>query len=376
MSKRDLYEILNVPRTADQETIKKAFRKLALQYHPDRNPGNKEAEDKFREATQAYEILSDADKRAAYDRYGMDAFSQSAHGHQSYGFGSTDFSSIFEEIFRDMTGSSSHTQKTSQPQSARGSDLKYELELTLEEVFKESKPEITLHTLVKCSDCAGSGQKDKSKVETCHHCYGSGRQRFQQGFFMMERTCSSCQGTGGLIKNPCSSCHGQGRVSKSKKISLTIPAGIEEGTRLRIGGEGEAGLRNGPAGDLYVFISLKPHPFFEREGADLFCTVPLPMTKAALGDKIDVPTIEGGKATITLPEGTQSGQQLRLKHKGMSVLRRSTRGDLIVEINVETPQNLTKKQKELLQEFESQSKTKKVSPKSQSFLEKMKQLWK
>ncbi len=373
MSKRDLYEVLNVSRTADQETIKKAFRKLALEHHPDRNPGNKEAEEKFREATSAYEILSDADKRAAYDRYGMSAFENGGRGHQSQGFGQgTDFSSIFEEMFRDMTGGSSQGP---QSQNSRGSDIKHDLEIPLDHIFKESRPELSLRTLVTCDTCDGSGQTDKSAAETCHHCYGSGRQRFQQGFFMMERTCSSCQGTGALIQNPCTNCKGQGRLTKTKKISINIPAGIEEGTRLRIRGEGEAGLRGGPAGDLYVFISILPHPFFEREGANLFCTVPLPMTKAALGDKIDVPTIEGGKATITVPEGAQSGQQLRLKGKGMPILQRSSRGDLIVEIIVETPQNLTKKQKDILRDFDTQSKTKKVSPQSQSFLEKMKRLW-
>ncbi len=372
MSKRDLYVVLNVPRTADQDTIKKAFRKLALDHHPDRNPGNKEAEAKFREATAAYEILSDADKRAAYDRHGMSAFENGGRGHQSQGFGGSDFSSIFEEMFRDMTGASSQGP---QAQNARGSDIKYDLEVPLEHIFKESRPEISLRTLVTCDTCEGSGQSDKSSAETCHHCYGSGRQRFQQGFFMMERTCSSCQGTGALIQHPCTSCKGQGRLSKTKKISLNIPAGIEDGTRLRIRGEGEAGLRGGASGDLYVFISILPHPFFEREGANLFCTVPLPMTKAALGDKIDVPTIEGGKATITVPEGTQSGQHLRLKGKGMPILQRSSRGDLIVEITVETPQNLTKKQKDILRDFDAQSKTKKVSPKTQSFLEKMKRLW-
>ncbi|MBS0185538.1 MAG: molecular chaperone DnaJ [Proteobacteria bacterium] len=372
MSKRDLYEVLNVSRTADQETIKKAFRKLALLYHPDRNPGNKEAEEKFREATSAYEILSDEDKRAAYDRYGMRAFEQGGHSSQTYEFSGTDFSSIFEEMFRDMTGGSSQRP---QPQNSRGSDIKYDLEIPLEHIFKESRPEISLRTLVTCDTCDGTGQTDKSVAETCHHCYGSGRQRVQQGFFMMERTCTSCQGTGALIQNPCTTCKGQGRLTKTKKISINIPAGIEEGTRLRIRGEGEAGLRRGTAGDLYVFVSILPHPFFEREGADLFCSVPLPMTKAALGDKIDVPTIEGGKATITVPEGTQSGQHLRLKGKGMPILQRSSRGDLIVEVIVETPQNLTKKQKDILREFDAQSKTKKVSPQSQSFLEKMKRLW-
>lgn len=374
MSKHDFYEVLNVSRTADQETIKKAFRKLALQYHPDRNPGNKDAEEKFREATTAYEILSDDNKRAAYDRYGMKAFENGGRGYQSHGFGgtNTDFSSIFEEMFRDMTGASSQNPHS---QNSRGSDIKYDFEMPLEHIFKESRPEISFQTLVTCETCEGSGQADKSSVETCHHCYGSGHQRFQQGFFMMERTCSSCQGTGALIQNPCITCKGQGRFSKTKKVSLNIPAGIEDGTRLRLRGEGEAGLRRGPAGDLYVFISLLPHPFFEREGANLFCSVPLPMIKAALGDKIDVPTIEGGKATITVPEGTQSGQHLRLKGKGMPILQRSSRGDLIVEIIVETPQNLTKKQKDILREFDAQSKTKKVSPKSQGFLEKMKRLW-
>lgn len=373
MPQRDLYEILGVPRSADQETIKKAFRALALKYHPDRNPGNKEKEEKFREASTAYEILSDEQKRAAYDRYGMNAFGQGAH--DAGGFGMGGFADIFEEMFREFTGGTAGTYGSRTPQSARGADLKYELTLTLEEAFKGAHPEIKIQTLITCEPCLGSGSLDKSSVEVCAKCHGSGKQRLQQGFFMVERTCVSCQGTGATIKNPCTSCHGQGRISKSKTISINVPAGVEEGIRLRISGEGEAGLRGGIPGDLYVFINIKPHPFFEREGMNLYCTVPLPMIKAALGDKIDVPTIEGGKATITVPEGTQSGQTLRLKGKGMTALRTSSRGDLLIEISVETPQNLTRKQKELLREFDSQSKAKKVSPKSESFLQKMKSLW-
>ena len=372
MFDRNLYDILNVSSSADQESIKKAFRVLALKYHPDRNPGNKEAEEKFREATSAYEILSDAQKRAAYDRYGAQAFEQGGSAHS--GFSGGDFSSIFEEMFREFTGQSQRGRKA--PQSARGSDIKYDLEITLEEAFKGCTPSIKFQTLEKCDTCEGSGKTEKSTLETCHYCYGSGHQQVQQGFFVVERTCASCQGMGALIKNPCGSCHGHGRLSKRKTISVTIPAGVEEGSRLRISGEGEAGVRNGKAGDLYVFVSIKPHSFFERAESNLFCAVPIPMIKAALGDKIDVPIIEGGKATITIPAGTQSGQRLRLKGKGMSVLGKSTRGDLMIDINVETPQNLTKKQKEILKEFDAQTSTKKVSPKTQSFIETMKHLWK
>lgn len=379
MSQRDLYEVLSVHRSADQETIKKAFRVLALQHHPDRNPGNKDAEEKFREASTAYEILSDEQKRAAYDRYGMHAFGQGMHdagGFDMGGFGGRGgFSDIFEEMFREFTGGTSSSHGSHKPQSARGSDLKYELEITLEEAFKGVSPEIKIQTLITCDPCHGSGSIDKSSVETCSKCHGSGKQRLQQGFFMVERTCVSCQGTGATIKNPCPSCNGQGRISKLKTLSINIPAGVEDGIRLRIGGEGEAGLRGGSSGDLYVFINLKHHPFFERDGMNLYCTVPLPMIKAALGDKIDVPTIEGGKATITVPEGAQSGQTLRLKGKGMTGLRTSSRGDLLVQISVETPQNLSRKQKDLLREFDSQSKAKKVSPKSESFIQKMKTLW-
>lgn len=382
MAKRDCYEILGVERNADATTIKKAFRQLALQYHPDRNPNNKDAEAKFREATEAYEILSDPQKRAAYDQMGYRAFDGGIGGGpggfgagMGGGFSGRGFTDIFEEMFREFSGNPGASQSQGAPYSARGDDLKYDLTLTLEEAFAGAKPEIKIQTLANCTPCKGQGKTEKSTTQTCAGCRGTGRQRLQQGFFMVERTCGQCQGNGVLIKDPCTQCHGQGRVPETRKKVLNVPAGVEEGTRLRLSGEGEAGIRGGAAGDLYIFISIKPHAFFERDGMDLYSSVPIPMTTAALGGKIDVPTIEGDKATIAVPEGTQSGQMLRLKGKGMTGLRTPLRGDMHIEISVETPMNLTRKQKELLQEFDAQTKTKVVNPQSEGFLKKMASFW-
>ncbi len=379
---QDLYEILEVSRTADHETIKKSFRKLALQYHPDRNPGNKEAEEKFRVAAYAYEILSDTTKRAQYDKYGHRAFQGGNGGGGGHGdfdfesfFGGRGFSDIFEEVFRGFGGQGDPRDTQSRTQQTRGSDVRYDLEISLEEAFTGKKVEIPVRVLGSCDTCHGKGHGEDSETQTCRDCQGKGKQRFQQGFFLMERTCTACQGTGTVVKNPCRKCAGQGRLLKEKKISVTIPAGIEDGTRLRVEKEGEAGLRGGAAGDLYVFIHIKEHPLFEREGSTLFCRMPISMITAALGGEVDVPTVDGDKAAIKIPEGTQTGNVLRLKGKGMSILRSSARGDLHVEVFVETPVNLKKHQKELLLQLKNETQEKTISPQTAGFFKKIQKIW-
>lgn len=373
MTNRDFYEVLGVHSTDTKETIKKAYHKLAMKYHPDRNPGDKEAETKFKEASAAWEILGDNEKRATYDRYGSQAFSGGRSTHDPFGFhtgGAGSFTDIFEEMFR---GFSEGGQTTGA--AHHGADLKYDLSLTLEEAFFGHTTEITLTKQCTCEGCLGKGSQKAQATQPCPSCGGRGKQRLQQGFFMIEQTCISCQGMGIFIKDPCSQCNGQGRVQKKEKLSLSIPAGIFDGGRLRVPGKGEAGLRGGSPGDLYVFVSIQPHPFFEREGEDLVCEIPIPMVHAALGDKIDIPLLEGSKATLTIPGGTQSGQLFRLKEKGMPILRKNKRGDLHVRVIVETPQKLTKEQKELLKEFSQKSKSSKTNPQSEGFLKKMRGLF-
>ncbi|RZI46022.1 molecular chaperone DnaJ [Rickettsiales endosymbiont of Peranema trichophorum] len=374
MSKGDYYTTLGVSKSANKDEIKSAYRKLAMQYHPDRNQGNKDAEKKFKEVTEAYEVLKDEQKRAAYDRFGHSAFQQGgAPGGNAGGFGMhgdfDDISDIFGGIFSDFMGG---RQKDRKQDIGRGTDLKYDLTIGLEEAYKGVKHTVQFTAPVKCEACGGQGSK-VPPVE-CTTCRGSGKIRTQQGFFTVERTCHACSGVGKIIKEPCTSCSGAGRVAKERSISVSIPAGVDDGTRIRIAGEGEAGFRNGPAGDLYIFIGIKPHKLFERDGINIYCSVPLKITTASLGGSIDVPTIDGMSAKVTIPAGTQSGTQFRLKGKGMPKLKSSVFGDLIIKIVVEIPVKLTKRQRELLEEFEKETGTE-SHPESNSFFTKVKHFW-
>ncbi|MCE9508610.1 MAG: molecular chaperone DnaJ [Alphaproteobacteria bacterium] len=382
MAKKDYYELLGVDKKATAEELKKAYRQMAMKYHPDKNPGNKDAEHKFKEISEAYEVLKDEQKRAAYDRFGADAF-QGGGGRPGGGapggfggFGGAGLGDIFEEMFGDFMGGAAQGGRRGGGEGARrGADLSHEMEITLEESFKGKDATIKISTWQGCQACTGSGAEKGSKVETCGTCRGAGRVRAQQGFFTVERTSPSCGGAGQTIKNPCKTCSGTGRTRKEKTLQVSIPAGIETGTRIRLAGEGEAGVRSGPPGDLYVFLTIKPHRFFQREGANLHCHVPVPMHTVALGGTIEVPTIDGKRMTVTIPAGTQTGQQFRLKGKGMTVLRSPNRGDMFVEVAVETPVNLTKKQKELLQEFTQEGSDAKTNPQSHGFFAKVKELW-
>lgn len=370
--KRDLYETLGVGRTADEKELKSAFRKLAMKYHPDRNPGDAEAEKSFKEINEAYETLKDPQKRAAYDRYGHAAFEQggmgAGFGNGFAGGGAHGFSDIFEDIFGEMMGGG---RRRSSGGRERGADLRYNMEISLEEAYSGKTAQIRVPTSVTCDVCVGTGAKPGTSPKTCATCQGTGRIRAAQGFFSIERTCPTCGGRGQTITDPCTKCHGQGRVMEERTLSVNIPAGIEDGTRIRLSGEGEAGLRGGPAGDLYIFLSVKPHEFYQRDGADLYCSVPISMTTAALGGKFDVTTLDGTKSRVTVPEGTQAGKQFRLKGKGMPVLRSSQMGDLYIQIQIETPQKLTKRQRELLHEFEQIS-SKENNPESTGFFARMK----
>lgn len=367
--KRDLYETLGVAKTADEKELKSAFRKLAMKYHPDKNPGDAESEKTFKEINEAYEMLKDPQKRAAYDRYGHAAFEQGGMGNPGAGgMGGGGFSDIFEDIFGEMMGG---RQRRSSGGRERGADLRYNMEISLEEAFSGKTAQIRVPTSITCDVCSGSGAKPGTKPTTCGTCQGSGRVRAAQGFFSIERTCPTCQGRGQTITDPCGKCHGQGRVTEERALSVNIPSGIEDGTRIRLSGEGEAGQRGGPSGDLYIFLSVKPHAFYQRDGADLYCSVPVSMTTATLGGKFDVTTLDGTKSRVTVPEGTQPGKQFRLKGKGMPVLRSNQTGDLYIQIQIETPQKLTKRQRELLKEFEDIS-SKENNPESAGFFARMK----
>ena len=367
MAKRDFYETLGVSKTATEAELKSAFRKAAMQCHPDRHPGDKQAEARFKELNEAYQHLSDAQKRAAYDRYGHAAFE---HASMNDGFAAS-MSDIFDDLFGDMMGGRRGRQTSGRE---RGADLRYNLEITLEEAFRGKTANIKLPTSVICDACSGSGARPGSKPTTCRTCAGHGRVRQQQGFFAIERTCPTCHGRGQTIDNPCDKCSGAGRVTRERTLSVNVPAGVEDGTRIRLSGEGEAGMRGGAAGDLYIFLSLIPHPMFQREGADLFCRVPISMTTASLGGEFEVPTIDGGRTRVKIPDGTQTGKRFRLTSKGMPVLRSKARGDMYVQVMVETPQKLTKRQKDLLKEFEKES-SKDTHPESSGFFAKMRELF-
>ena len=370
MAKRDYYEILGVAKTAGDGEMKSAFRKAAMACHPDRHPGDKAAEARFKELNEAYQHLSDAEKRAAYDRYGHAAFEQGGAG-MGDGFSSS-MSDIFEDLFGDMMGR--RTGRAGGSAKERGADLRYNLEINLEDAFHGKAATIKLPVSIVCEACSGSGAKAGSKPINCKTCAGHGRVRAQQGFFAIERTCPTCQGRGQTIENPCDKCSGAGRVQRERTLSVNVPAGVEDGTRIRLASEGEAGTRGGAAGDLYIFLAIKPHPFFQRDGADLYCRVPISMVQAAVGGEFTARTLDGGDAKVRIPEGAQSGRQLRLRGKGMPALRSRDFGDLYIQLNVETPQNLTRRQRELLAEFDAES-SHKTQPESSGFFTKMKEFF-
>ena len=372
MADRDFYDILGVQKNASDDEIKKAYRKLAMKHHPDRNKDNKDSERKFKEATAAYEALKDPEKRAAYDQYGHEAFRQGGMGGgQGFGDFAGGFSDIFEEFFGGGFGGQSRQRG---PQ--RGNDLRYNMSVSLQEAFNGKKSQIRIPSYDGCDLCSATGSADKSGPSTCSTCGGQGKVRSTQGFFSIERPCPTCGGEGSSIKNPCLKCSGTGQVKKQKTISVTIPAGVDTGTRIRISGEGEPGQRGAGNGDLYIFVEVQKDKLFEREEENIFCQIPISITTAILGGDVEVPTIEGKKARLNIPAGTQSETQFRLKGKGMSILRQTRRGDMYVEANVEIPVNLNGKQKAILQEFEKEGGTsKKHSPKSQSFFSKLKEVW-
>ena len=370
MADKDFYEILGVQRNASDDEIKKSYRKLAMKYHPDRNKDDKESERKFKEVSAAYEILKDSEKRSAYDQYGHDAFRQGGGG-QGFGDFGGGFSDIFEEFFGGGFGGQSRQRG---PQ--RGNDLRYNMSVSLQEAYSGKKSQIRIPSYEGCDLCSATGSADKTGPSTCSTCGGQGKVRSTQGFFSIERPCPTCGGEGSSIKNPCLKCSGTGQVKKQKTISVTIPAGVDTGTRIRISGEGEPGQRGAGNGDLYIFVEVQKDKLFEREEENIFCQIPISITTAILGGDVEVPTIEGKKARLNIPPGTQSETQFRLKGKGMSILRQTRRGDMYVEANVEIPVNLNSKQKSILQEFEKEGGTsKKHSPKSQSFFSKLKEVW-
>ena len=376
MADKDFYQTLGVDRGADGAAIKSAYRKLAKELHPDRNPDNAEAERRFKEINQAYDILKDDEKRAAYDRFGHEAFEAGAGagpGGGGFDFSGGGFADIFDEMFGEFMGGRGGGRRQA---STRGSDLRYNLDVNLEDAFAGKQTRVRVNASAACDSCHGSGASGGSEPVTCPSCQGNGKVRAQQGFFTVERTCPTCHGAGRVIDNPCDACGGAGRMNKEKTLSVNVPAGIEDGTRIRVAGEGEAGLRGGPPGDLYIFVTIRPHRFFRRDGADIQCRVPIPMTTAALGGSIEVPTIDGGKARVNIPAGTQTGQQFRLRNKGMSVLRTNTRGDMYVQAQIETPVNLTKEQSDLLEKFVAAGGgATKHSPESEGFFTKVKEFW-
>src|SRR5690606_4667038 len=377
MAKRDFYEVLGVSRGASADEIKKAYRGKAKELHPDRNADNPQAEAQFKEVNEASEVLKDEQKKAAYDRFGHAAFENGMggggggqRGGLQQGECASAFSDVFEDLFGDFTGRGGGGGRQ---RAQRGSDLRYNLRVTLEEAYQGVQKTITVPASVSCDTCHGTGAEGGAEPVTCPTCSGMGKVRAQQGFFTVERTCPTCNGMGQIIKNPCKTCHGAGRVEKERQLSVNIPAGVETGTRIRLAGEGEAGLRGGPQGDLYIFIEVKDHAIFQRDGVHLFCRVPISMPNAALGGEVEVPTIDGGSARVKVPSGAQSGKQMRLRGKGMPALRGAGTGDMVIELAVETPVNLTARQKELLREFEKLSEEN--NPEGNSFFAKVKGFW-
>ena len=371
MSKRDYYDVLGVPKGSEKDAIKKAYRTKAKELHPDRNSDNPNAEAQFKEVNEAYEVLKDAEKKAAYDRYGHAAFESGGVG---TGFGgSGDFSSAFSDVFDDLFGDFMGGGRGGRKQQSRGSDLRYNLSISLEDAFAGLQKTINVPSSVACGSCNGTGAAGGSSPTTCPTCSGLGKVRATQGFFTVERGCPTCSGAGQIIKNPCSSCRGQGTQKKDRALSVNVPPGVETGTRIRLAGEGETGPRGGISGDLYIFIEVSKHKIFERDGLNLFCRVPVSMAKASLGGEVEVPTIDGGRSRVRIPAGSQSGRQMRLKGKGMPAIKTVQKGDMFIEMAVETPVNLTARQKELLQEFEELSEDN--NPETNSFFSSVKTFW-
>jgi molecular chaperone DnaJ len=379
MAKRDYYETLGVARGASAEEIKKAYRTKAKELHPDRNADNPDAEAKFKEVNEAYDVLKDDTKKAAYDRFGHAAFEGGMGGGgprgPGGGFQQGDFASAFSDVFEDLFGDFMGGQRGGggRSRAQRGSDLRYNLRVSLEEAWSGVQKTVNVPTSVPCDTCKGTGAEGGAEPVTCPTCSGMGKVRAQQGFFTVERTCPTCNGAGQIVKNPCRACAGAGRIEKERALSVNIPAGVETGTRIRLAGEGEAGLRGGPAGDLYIFIEVKDHPIFQRDGVHLFCRVPITIGTAALGGEVEVPTIDGGRSRVKVPAGSQTGKQMRLRAKGMPALRGGGTGDMVIELAVETPVNLTARQKELLREFEKLSEEN--NPEGNSFFQKVKGFW-
>ena len=377
MAKRDYYDVLGAAKGASAEELKKAYRNKAKELHPDRNSDNPEAESLFKEVNEAYDVLKDADKKSAYDRYGHAAF-EGGRGRGGGGAGNPDFASafsdVFEDLFGDFMGRGGQPGQGNRRRAQRGSDLRYNLRVSLEDSYKGVQKTINVPSAVGCDTCHGTGAEGGAEPDTCPTCSGMGKVRAQQGFFTVERACPTCGGAGQTIKNPCKVCGGAGRIEKERSLSVNIPAGVETGTRIRLAGEGEAGMRGGPAGDLYIFIETRDHPIFQRDGVNLFCRVPVSLISAALGGEVEVPTIDGGKSRVKVPPGTQTGKQLRLRAKGMPALRGGTHGDMLIELAVETPVNLSSRQKELLREFEKLE-AEDNNPEGSSFFAKVKGFW-
>lgn len=370
--KRCYYDVLGCGKSASIEEIKGAYRKLAKEFHPDKNPGDHACEHRFKEINEAYDVLKDGQKRAAYDRFGHAAF-ENGGGGRANGFG-FDFASSFTDVFDDLFGEIMGGGRRGRRHN-RGGDLRYDLEVTLEDAYAGKNAEIRVTSAVVCESCSGSGAEPGSKPENCPTCAGAGKVRAQQGFFTIERTCPGCHGRGRIVRNPCKSCRGNGHVQKDRTLSVAIPAGVEEGTRIRLTGEGQAGLNGGPPGDLYIFISIAAHPIFQRDGCNLHCRAPVSFVTAAVGGSIEIPTCDGGRAKVNIPEGTQNGAQIRLRGKGMPVLRGGgMKGDLYVEIAVETPVRLSRRQKELLRAFEQEAGSG-THPESEGFFAKVKEFW-
>ena len=371
LSKRDYYDVLGVPKGSEQEALKKAYRSKAKELHPDRNSDNPNAEAQFKEVNEAYEVLKDAEKKAVYDRYGHAAF-EGGGGGQGFG-GGGDFSSAFSDVFDDLFGDVMGGGRGGRQQQSLGSDLRYNLSISLAEAFAGLQKTINVPSAVSCGSCNGSGAAGGSSPTTCPTCSGLGKVRATQGFFTVERGCPTCSGVGQIIKNPCSSCGGQGTQKKDRALNVNVPPGVETGTRIRLAGEGETGPRGGVSGDLYIFIEVSKHKIFERDGLNLFCRVPVSMAKASLGGEVEVPTIDGGRSRVRIPAGSQSGRQMRLKGKGMPAIKTIQKGDMFIEMAVETPVNLTARQKELLQEFEELSEDN--NPETNSFFSSVKTFW-
>jgi molecular chaperone DnaJ len=373
MAKQDYYATLGVARDADADALKKAYRKLAMQLHPDRNPGNKDSEARFKEVNEAYDVLKDDQKRAAYDRFGHAAFEQGGPGAGAAGFDfgqGAGLGDIFDQMFGEFMGGRGRSRGPRQ-----GNDIRASIEIDLAEAFAGTRAQLRVPTRVACEACNGTGSESKERgSEVCGTCNGAGKVRAQQGFFLIERPCPTCGGQGRVIRNPCRICRGAGTVQRERNLQVAVPAGVEDGTRIRLAGEGEAGGPGATPGDLYVHVAIRPHPIFQRDGANIFCRVPLRMTQAALGAEVEVPSIDGGKAKVKIPPGTQSGDQFRLRGKGFSVLRSAARGDMYIQVSVETPQHLTHRQRQLLEEFEAAAEAK-SSPESEGFFAKVREFF-